>query len=228
MPRLPRYFVPDVPLHVIARGNNRERVFACSRDFGTYRRYLTEAASAHGLAVHAYVLMTNHIHLLATPSTATSSAKTLQSVGIRYARYVGSAYGRSGTAWEGRYRATLVDTEAYLLTCMRYIELNPVRAGMVDVPGAYPWSSYAANAAGRPDELITPHALYSDLGSTCARRQAAYRVLFGEPIAAADIDTIHDATNNAWALGAASFVARIGATSARRAERLPLGRPRKK
>ncbi|MCA1806592.1 MAG: transposase, partial [Actinobacteria bacterium] len=132
MARLPRYFVPGQPLHIIQRGNNREPIFASDDDYRFYLDCLIDAADQHGLAVHAYVLMTNHVHLLATPDTDTSVGKTLQSVGRRYVQYFNHTNQRTGTLWEGRYKATLIDSEAYLLTCMRYIELNPARAGMVD------------------------------------------------------------------------------------------------
>ncbi|MFN2308665.1 MAG: transposase, partial [Gammaproteobacteria bacterium] len=209
MARLPRYFVPGQPLHIIQRGNNREPIFASDDDYRFYLDCLIDAADQRGLAVHAYVLMTNHVHLLATPDTDTSVGKTLQSVGRRYVQYFNHTYQRTGTLWEGRYKATLIDSEAYLLTCMRYIELNPARAGMVDHPPDYPWSSYARNARGAAQPLVTPHSLYRRLGRTDSERQSAYRKLFRAHLSQSDIDAIRTATNRAWVLGNDRFNAKI-------------------
>lgn len=225
MARLPRFFVKDQALHVIQRGNNRDRVFAAEPDYLFYLDCLERAASEHGLAIHAYVLMTNHVHLLATPSAESSLPKTLQSVGRRYVQYFNYANRRSGTLWEGRYRATLIDSERYLLTCMRYIELNPVRAGMVEHPADYAWSSYRGNASGAPDALLSPHELYRRLGRARQERQSAYRQLFRGQLSQTEVDAIREATNKAWALGSDRFRARIEALSGRRAAPLPTGRP---
>lgn len=226
MARLPRFFVPGQPLHIIQRGNNREPTFASDDDYHLYLECLKDAAATHGLAIHAYVLMTNHVHLLASPESETSLPKTLQSVGRRYVQYFNHTHGRTGTLWEGRYKATLIDTEPYLFTCMRYIEMNPVRAGMVDHPGDYPWSSYRANAQGDASELLTPHSLYRRLGKTVTERQAAYRQLFRAQLSKADVGAIREATNKAWALGNDRFRAKIETLSGRRASPLPKGRPR--
>ena len=226
MARLPRYFVPGLPLHVIQRGNNREPIFAGEDDYRFYLECLKTAAESQGLAIHAYVLMTNHVHLLATPEAESSLSKALQSVGRRYVQYFNYTYDRTGTLWEGRYKATLIDSERYLLTCMRYIELNPVRAGMVKHPGGYPWSSYPATAQGKEEALITPHSLYRRLGRSDAERQAAYRQLFRAQLGKADIDAIREATNKAWVLGNDRFRAKIEGLSGRRSAPLPRGRPR--
>ncbi len=178
MARLARYFVEGQPQHLIQRGNNREPIFVVDGDYRFYLKCLQEAAERHGCAIHAYVLMTNHTHLLATPETESSLPKTMQSVGRRYVQYFNFTYSRTGTLWEGRYKATVVDSEAYLLTCMRYIELNPVRAGMVEDPSNYPWSSYGANALGAHDKLCTPHSLYKRIGRNADERQVGYRELF--------------------------------------------------
>jgi putative transposase len=146
MARLGRYFLPDQPLHVIQRGNNRGAIFFREEDHAQYREWLAAAAADYGCRVHAYVLMTNHVHLLVTPRREDSLPRVMQSLGRRYVRHVNAAYQRSGTLWEGRYRAAPIDSEAYFLACCRYIELNPVRAGMVDHPRAYRWSSYRAHA----------------------------------------------------------------------------------
>jgi putative transposase len=227
MPRLPRFFVPDLPLHIVQRGNDRQPIFASRADVIFYRACLARAARDHGVAIHAYVLMTNHVHLLATPKMAASVPKLMQSLGRIYVQYFNSTRGRTGTLWEGRYKAAIVDDERYLLTCMRYIELNPVRAQMVTNPGRFPWSSFAANALGATDGLVEPHAIYLDLGPTQKTRQAAYRGLFDSSIPEDEMRSIRDATQNAWALGGAAFRSKIEEQS-RRADRLPMGRPRRR
>ena len=140
MPRRPRLNLASVPLHIIQRGNNRQVCFSCDEDSSAYLRWLAEYAKKFGMDIHAYVLMTNHVHLLATPQRENSLSKTLQAVGRQYVRYFNHSYRRSGTLWEGRYKSSLVQSERYLLECYRYIELNPVRAGMVDDPADYRWS----------------------------------------------------------------------------------------
>lgn len=152
MARLPHYFIPGCPQHIILRGNNRQAIFAADADLRFWRDCVVEAAARFGLAIHAHVWMTNHVHLLASPGDAQSLPKTLQSAGRRYVQYFNSTYGRTGTLFEGRYRATVVDSERYLLTCMRYIEDNPVRAAMVAQPADYPCSSHGANASGARGE----------------------------------------------------------------------------
>lgn len=178
MPRKPRFFLPGVPVHVVQRGNNRQAVFFEEDDYLVYLEWLNEAATQHGSLIHAYVLMTNHVHLLMTPSDATSISSTLQALGRRYVPYVNHSYGRSGTLWEGRFKASSIEEEDYLLACYRYVELNPVRAGMVERPEDYPWSSHRANALGEVDPLVSPPPLYDRLGATRQARQAAYRELF--------------------------------------------------
>jgi putative transposase len=226
MPRLPRFFVPELPLHVIQRGNDRQPIFGGSDDVKFYRDCLARSARDNGVAIHAYVLMTNHVHLLATPTLAVSVPKMMQSLGRIYVGYFNSTYQRTGTLWEGRYKAAIVDDERYLLTCMRYIELNPVRAHMVASPSEFPWSSFSANARGAVDHLVEPHAIYGRLGTSPQTRQAAYRQLFRSSISEDEMCNIRDATQNAWALGSAAFRTKI-AVLTRRAERLPMGRPRK-
>ena len=226
MARLPRYFAEGLPLHIIQRGNNREPVFGAEPDYRFYLDCLQRAASEHAVAIHAYVLMTNHVHLLATPSHQASLPKTLQSVGRRYVQYFNYTYRRTGTLWEGRYRSTVIDSERYLLTCMRYIEMNPVRAeSMAQHPADYPWSSYRANALGAQDPLLSPHALYRGLGRSVEARQSSYRQLFRAQLSKTDIEAIRESTNKAWALGNAHFQAKIAALAGRRAAPMPKGRP---
>ena len=166
MARLPRLTLPGYPHHIIQRGNNRQMIFADTQDFATMMALLAENAHKFAVAVHAYVLMDNHFHLLATPATAEALPLMMQAVGRSYVRYFNQRHARSGTLWEGRYRSTLIETERYLLACMVYIDLNPVRAGMVAQPGAWQWSSHAHYLGQRIDKLVTPHALYWALGNT--------------------------------------------------------------
>jgi len=154
MPRKPRFYMPGVPAHIVQRGNCRQVVFFDGNDYQSYLNWLAEGAIKYGCAIHAYVLMTNHIHLLMTPVSKDSISKTIQYVGRYYVTYVNARYGKSGTLWEGRHKGCIINSEQYLLSCMRYIELNPVRAGMVMTPIEYCWSSYAANAKGIFD--LTP------------------------------------------------------------------------
>lgn len=178
MPRKPRFFLPGVPVHLMQRGNNREAVFFDDSDYLSYLEWLQEGMDLYGCRIHAYVLMTNHVHILTTPREKDSASRMMQYLGLRYVPYINHSYGRSGTLWEGRFKASLVDAQDYLLRCMRYIELNPVRAGMVREPGAYRWSSYRANALGEEDPLVEPHELYSGLGRDPAQRMDAYQALF--------------------------------------------------
>ena len=227
MARLPRYFVKGQAQHIIQRGNNREPVFVGDEDYLFYLECLQDAAKRHELLVHAYVLMTNHVHILATPRTKDSIPKTLQSIGRRYVQYFNYAYIRTGTLWEGRYKATVIDSDRYLLTCMRYIELNPVRAGMVAHPREYPWSSYAATALGKENKLVSAHTLYRQLGANESARQSTYRRLFRAAIGRADLEAIRESTNKGWVLGNDRFREEIERLSGRRTAPNPRGRPRK-
>jgi putative transposase len=226
MARLGRYFLPDQPLHVIQRGNDRQAIFFSDEDREQYLAWLLAAAREYGCRIHAYVLMTNHVHLLLTPEAADSLPRLMQSLGRRYVRYLNARRRRTGTLWEGRYRAAPIDSEAYLLACCRYIELNPVRARMVRHPRGHRWSSYPANALGEADPLVSPHPIYRALGRSAAERQAAYRALFRERLGDAFVEDLRNATNGGWALGDAAFKRRIAKAAKRRAEPLPRGRPR--
>jgi putative transposase len=176
--RLPRNVVPGQALHIIQRGNNRQPVFFSETDYRYYHESLIAAADRYACNVHAYVFMTNHVHLLLTPTTEIGPSRLMQAVGRRYVRYVNGVYRRTGTLWEGRFKSAIIDSERYLLVCSRYIELNPVRANMVSNPADYMWSSYQHNALGKSDEVLVPHALYSQLGESDAQRMAAYASLF--------------------------------------------------
>ena len=223
MARLPRFVIPGHPQHVIVRGNNRAPIFCAEQDYRFYLEKLKQACDKHQCDVHAYVLMTNHAHLLMTPHSEQGISKAMQMLGRYYVQYFNHAYGRTGTLWEGRYKATLIDSERYLLTCYRYIELNPVRAeGMVDHPSEYPWSSYRYNALGQEDVLVVPHAEYISLGETLVERKQAYRELFKAHIAERTMAEIREATNRAWVLGSSHFKEQIEQQLNRRVA--PLGR----
>ncbi|PJA58161.1 MAG: transposase [Rhodocyclales bacterium CG_4_9_14_3_um_filter_68_10] len=230
MARLPRYVIPGQPQHIIQRGNNRQAVFAADADYRFFRDTLAEAAKRHGLLIHAYVWMTNHIHLLATPQDDDSLSKVFQSLGRKYVQYFNHTYRRSGTLWEGRYRATVVESEPYLLALMRYIELNPVRASLVAHPREHPWSSYAFNALGESGpntDWLVPHEEYLRLARTPAQRQSAYRQLFRAALSGQDLNAIRESTHKGWALGSERFKEHIETLTRRRATSKGVGRPRK-
>lgn len=227
MARLPRIVIPGQPLHVIQRGNNRQAIFFSTDDYHKYLDVLRDASDTYGCLIHAYVLMTNHVHILLTPRQTDSVSQLMQGLGRSYVRYVNSAYGRSGTLWEGRYRSALIESERYFLTCSRYVELNPVRAGMVDGPGGYPWSSYRANALGVPDQRLSPHGLYHALGGDDARRRQAYRGLFARPIDPADIEHIRHHTQQCTVVGSKRFQDEIQRMLKRRVSKKDHGGDRK-
>jgi putative transposase len=227
MARLPRYSVPGQPQHVNQRGNNRSALFATTTDYMYFHECLRTACEQHGCQIHAYVFMTNHVHLLMTPQSESGIGKVMQSVGRRYVQYFNFSAQRTGTLWEGRYKATVIDTERYLLTCYRYVELNPVRAGMVAAPGEYRWSSFGANALGRLDPLVTSHGQYLALGADPDTRQAAYRALFPACIDGHTLGAIREATNKGWALGTDRFRDEVTRLLKRRARPVARGGDRR-
>ena len=190
MPRKPRVYMAGVPCHVIQRGNNRQACFFAEQDYEHYLACLMDACRRYKAALHGYVFMTNHVHLLLSPETADGISRVMQSLGRRYVQYVNFEYKRSGTLWEGRHKASLVNAEDYLLKCYRYIELNPVRASMVAHPAEYKWSSYRTNAYGERCQYLTPHGVYLDLAHQAVDRQIAYRELFKTEMDAQDIHNI--------------------------------------
>ena len=225
MARLPRLTAPGFPHHIIQRGNNRQAIFMDAADFEFMLDLLTEQSKKFQVAVHAYVLMTNHFHLLATPDTVDGLPLMMQSVGRSYVRYFNHRHGRTGTLWEGRYRSTIVQSERYLLACMAYIDLNPVRAGMVAQPADYPWSSHAHSLGRRSDKLITPHALYWALGNTPFAREAAYAALVQAGIAGQDQKALTESVHAGWALGEPDFIAALQERTERRVSKGRAGRP---
>ena len=202
MPRRTRIHIDGLPLHIVQRGHNRAACFFDDQDRLAYLGWLREALARERCCLHAYVLMTNHIHLLLTPEHAERVPQVLISVGRRYVQYINRTYGRTGTLWDGRYKSSLVQAEAYLLLCQRYIELNPVRAGMVEQPGDYLWSSYSANALGAPDPVISPHALYLASASDPEQRQHHYRHLFDTPLPEDTVEAIRQQTRRGHPLTA--------------------------
>jgi len=223
MARLSRLCLPGIPQHIIQRGNNRQVCFAAEEDFATYAFWLNEYAQRYRIAIHAWVFMTNHIHLLATPETDTGISKMMQSLGRRYVQYFNYSYKRTGTLWEGRFKSCLVHAEQYLLICQRYIELNPVRANMVTVPAEYRWSSYRANGLGEPAKLWTPHRIYLELGDTATERTQAYQALFRGHIDTDLIHQIRQTTNQGMALGNERFKQEVEQLSGRRVTSLKRG-----
>jgi len=227
MARLPRLNLPNIPQHVIQRGHNREASFFADNDYVVYLDKLKDYGQKYQVSIHSYVLMTNHVHLLMTPETEKGVSQLMQALGRYYVRYINQTYKRTGTLWEGRYKSTLVDSDNYFLTVSRYIELNPVRAGMVDHPSAYPWSSYQHNAIGTLIKLITPHMLYLALGKTDKARQNQYQALFENKISDVTLEEIRASINRAWVLGDDRFKRQIELTTKRRASPLARGGDRK-
>jgi len=225
MPRRSRITLSGVPVHIIQRGNNRCACFDSQDDRSRYLSYLEELSRQFGCAVHAYVLMTNHVHLLLTPETKDSSSLMMKHLGQRYVQYFNRRHARSGTLWEGRFRSCLVEEEAYLLRCYRYIELNPVRARMVERPQDYDWSSHGFNALGRPSTFLVPHACLDRLGMTDRERRANYCELVRTNLDDTAVDEIRDATNGNYALGSERFRRKVETTLNRRASRGRPGRP---
>jgi len=228
MARLPRIDVAGVPQHLIVRGNNRALMFRDDADRMIFLRFLQDALETCACDLHAYVLMTNHVHLLATGHAEGDLSEMMHRIGRRFASLMNLRWGRTGTLFEGRFRSSLVDGEAYLLTCMSYIELNPVRAAMVRLPGDYAWSSHRENVSGRPRKPLAPHEIYLALGSTDADRAAAYRQLVQAGVGDDELNRIRTSVRQCRVLGKDEFCASIGAGLERMvAPRVP-GRPRKR
>jgi len=228
MPRPLRIHYPDVPLHVVQRGHNRAACFFSGMDYACYLHWLHESLSSRGIALHAYALMTNHVHLLLTPPSAEAVGRAMISLHRRYVHYVNKKYGRFGTLWEGRYRSSLIQSERYLFACQRYIELNPVRAGIVSDPARYRWSSYPFYAFGRSNTLLTSSAAYLALGESAADRQSVYREACGATLDDGTIDRMRTAFSRGLPLGDAQFVEWIERMTGVSCRRIPPGRPPKK
>ena len=227
MPRRARLSLPGIPWHIIQRGSNRSVCFHAEADYQFYLHYLKEFADRFGCAVHSYVLMTNHVHLLLTPAREDSAGLLMKHLGQRYVQYINRTYRRTGTLWEGRFRSCLTQSEDYVLACYRYIELNPVRAGMVMKPQDYRWSSYHANGLGRANALLSTHEEYRRLGRSEGDRREAYRAPFRAHVDEALVEEIRSATNGNYALGNKRFQKQIETALGRRVVRGVSGRPAK-
>lgn len=227
MPRRPRYELPGLPQHVIQRGVDRQPVFFCDEDCQFYLDCLGDYANKRGISLHAYCLMSNHVHLLLSPPTTGELGGLMQDMGRRYVQYINRTYRRSGGLWQGRYKSSHIQTERYLLACMRYVEANPVRAGMVSAPGEYRWSSYRANALGDADKLIIPHREYLALGANPASRQQAFRELFVTEVEEPAWLLIRAATQQGVLVGDSQFAKAIAHRLGQAVTARPQGRPRK-
>ena len=225
MARLPRLTIPGYPHHIIQRGNNRGAIFSSDADYQMLLVLLDENAHKFGVALHAYVLMGNHFHLLATPTTEEGLPQMMQAIGRRYVRYFNDSQARSGTLWEGRYRSTVIEAERYLLACMVYIDLNPVRAGLASEAGNYPWSSYGHYAGLRTDRVVAPHRLYWALGNTPFAREAAYVELVHAGTTLEQQEALTQSALSGWALGGENFVTNLQKRTQRRVRKNQAGRP---
>lgn len=209
MPRSLRLILPGVAVHIIQRGNDRKPCFRGDSDYLVYLAHLRQLSDKYECWVHAYCLMSNHVHLLMTPIAAGACTALMRDLGQRYVRYFNGRHERTGTLWEGRFRSCLVESARYVLACYRYIERNPVRAGMVDHPSGYLWSSYAVNSGMRSDPWLSPHAVFEELACAPEERYAAYRQLTDEPLDTALQQAIRDATNGGLPLASNGFKAHV-------------------
>ena len=223
MARLPRLCLPGIPQHIIQRGINKQVCFASNADFAAYARWLEECADKYQVAIHAWVFMTNHVHLLATPQTVQGVSRMMQALGRFYVRYFNKKYHRTGALWEGRFKSCVVDSEAYFLTCQRYIELNPVRAGIVNAPEEYMWSSYQANGQGKAINLWQPHDVYLGLAKSKHERLLVYRDLFKGCLSEEEHKQIREATKQGLVLGSDKFRREVEALTGQRARLLKRG-----
>lgn len=227
MPRKPRFFLPGVPSHIVQRGHNREAVFFEPQDYSAYLDWLRQGAMKYACTIQAWCLMTNHVHLLITPSKADGVTRLMQYLGRHYVPYINHKYGRSGSIWEGRFKSSLIDADAYLLACMRYVELNPVTAGMVGHASEYRWSSYRVNALGERDALVTPHEVYERLGPTVTTRAASYEALFGahQDVSKKEAEDIRRATQTGTPLANDRFRQHIEQVLGQKVGQMRRGRP---
>jgi putative transposase len=226
MPRTARLRIPGLPLHIVHRGHNRKPCFFRDADYLRYLRMLEQSSQQFECEVHAFVLMTNHVHLLVSPREASSISWFMKRVAQEHAQYINKALVRSGALWEGRYYSSHVDCDSYLLSCYRYIESNPVRAAIAMHPAEYAWSSFRSNALGYPSSLIRPHDVYRSLGSSEQARLEAYRRLFDCSVSDAELDAIRAATRRCRVLGSPDFLQRLESEVGRSVAGSPHGRPK--
>ena len=225
MARLSRLTLPGYPHHIIQRGNNSQAIFTTAVDYQRLLRLIDDNAKKFEVEIHAFVLMTNHFHLLATPQTESGLPRMMQAVGRSYVRYFNDLYARSGTLWEGRYRSTLIQADRYLLACMAYIDLNPVRAGLTVDARDYPWSSHGNYVGVRNDKFVTPHAIYWALANTPFGREVAYADLVRAGVSTAQQAALTKAALTGWVLGDTDFVVDLQKKTARRVNKSSVGRP---
>lgn len=225
MARLPRLTLPGYLHHVIQRGNNRQSIVLDDTDRAALLDAVAENAQKYQVALHAYVLMDNHVHLLLTPETADGVPRMMQAVGRTYVRHFNARHGRTGTLWEGRYRSTLLQADRYLLSCMAYLDLNPVRAGLVTDPQHHAWSSHRLYIGQVADRRITPHPAYWRLGNTPFAREAAYAEMVRTGLSAAQVTAFTSTLLHGWALGDPGFMAELQAQTDRRVCQSRAGRP---
>ena len=225
MARLERITPVGIPVHIVQRGNNRQACFVSDEDYGAYAGWLKDYSKKYRVNIHAWVMMTNHVHLLCTPSKEGGISQMMQSLGRRYVQYFNFEYRRSGTLWEGRFKSCLVQAERYLLEVYRYIELNPVRAGMVEDPGEYQWSSYQVNALGKVSELCTPHREYLLLGKELSSRLKNYRELFSHHVDGTLLEEIRENAHKGMAVGNDRFKEELETLTGRRLKSKKKGRP---
>ncbi len=228
MARLPRLVVPGYPHHLVQRGNNRQAIFVDDLDRDRYLKLLAEASRQHALPIHAFVLMPNHVHLLVTPATEEAMAAAMQDVGRAYVHWFNKRHQRTGTLFEGRFRSCVVETDRYALACTRYIEMNPVRAGIVNSPADFRWSSYRHNVGLQPHPLVTEHAATWALGNTPFERQLRYKKMFEVPMDESAITAIRTKLNKGLALGDESWIQNLAQHQNRPVQEGKRGRPFKR
>jgi len=228
MARLPRLVIPQQPHHIVQFGVDLQPIFREPGDYVSFLNWLREAAKQYKVAIHAYALMPDHLHILATPADSEGLARMMQWVGRHYVPYFNRKYGRVGTLWQGRFKATVVDAANYLMTCTRYIETNPLRAGIASNPADYAWSSHAHHIGAKPDPLITDHPVYWALGNTPFERDAAYRHLTEQALTPQEMDDLKNTTRKGWVLGSESFKANLETQLNRQVRPGKRGRPVKR
>lgn len=228
MPRKQRFYIPGIPAHVMQRGHNRNPIFFNDLDYLEYLKILKKVVDKYECQIHAYMLMTNHVHLLLTPSTSKSISLLFQSLGRMYVSYINTKYQRSGTLWEGRHKGNVVESDSYFLTCMKYIELNPVRAHMVECPSDCPWSSYSSNGKGKYNVILTEHEVYSRLADNQSDRLKAYNDLFDIKLNSQVLSDLENSIQSGTPLGSDSFMKNIEETLSCHVGYIKPGRPSRK
>lgn len=228
MARLPRLVIPDQLHHVIQSGNNRQQIFHDDEDYEAFLKWMRESSKLFQVAIHAYVLMPTHLHLLLSPADETGLARMMQWIGRHYVPYFNRKYHREGTLWKGRFKATIIESDPYFMVCSRYIELNPVRSGLVAEPSEYRWSSYLHHIGARQDPVIVDHPKYWALGNTPFEREAAYKELIGQSLKDGEIEQIREATAKGWVLGSTMFKTALEKKTSRRLSPAKKGRPSKR